>query len=208
MMYPVYIAPWVQQILLPYAQCRKECTRPTLYLTFDDGPIPEVTPWVLQQLADYEAKATFFCVGANVERHPAIYQALREQGHTVGNHTQHHLDGWKVGTQPYLNDVAIAEQWIDSKLFRPPYGRLTPSKSRALRQRGYQLVYWEVLSGDFDTSISGEQCLQNIIQHARSGSIVVLHDSWLAWSHLQEVLPRLLAHYHQLGYQFEALPQI
>ena len=207
MFYPVYWPRYLQKALLPNAWCHYASATPTLYLTFDDGPIPEVTPWVLQQLAAYEAKATFFCVGANVERYPHLYQQLQKEGHQVGNHTQQHCNGWKTTTQKYLQEVASAQKWIDSPLFRPPYGRLTPQQSRQLRQAGYQLVYWEVLAGDFDASITWEQCLQNVLKHAQADSIVVLHDSQKAWPHLQKVLPRLLEHYHQLGYQLAALPR-
>lgn len=206
MYYPVYWPRCTQRHLVPNAWCHLPSTRPTLYLTFDDGPIPVVTPWVLQQLAQYQAKATFFCVGANVVRHRAIYQTLLVQGHQVGNHSQQHRDGWKTRTGEYLQDVAAARKEIDSLLFRPPYGRLRWGQSHALRQQGYQLVFWEVLAGDFDPKISWARCLSNVTEHAVSGSIVVLHDSVKAWPHLKEVLPRLLAHYHELGYQFEALP--
>lgn len=207
MIYPVYWPRCIQRILLPKAWCCCPSSTSTLYLTFDDGPIPSVTPWVLQQLAQYEAKATFFCVGENVKRHPEIYQSILKQGHQVGNHTQHHVNGWKTTLNSYLEEVTVAKQWIDSALFRPPYGRLTPKQSYLLRQQGYQLVYWEVLAGDFDTSITWKQCLQNVLQHARTGSIVVLHDSQKAWPHLKEVLPRILEYYRELGYQFEALPR-
>ncbi|MGH1337635.1 MAG: polysaccharide deacetylase family protein [Aureispira sp.] len=208
MFYPVYWPRFVQKMLLPKAWCHyPSSAQSTLYLTFDDGPIPEVTPWVLEQLARYEAIATFFCVGANVERYPDLYQQLQEQGHEVGNHTQHHCDGWKTTTTNYHQEVTTAKRWIDSPLFRPPYGRLTPSQSCMLRQEGYQLVYWEVLSGDFDSSITWKQCLQNVLKHARADSIVVFHDSQKAWPHLKKVLPQVLEHYHQLGYQFVALPR-
>lgn len=207
MYYPVYWPRWVQRLLLPNAHCHIPSTSKTLYLTFDDGPIPVITPWVLAQLKKYEAKATFFCVGANVGRHPTIYDSLQEQGHEVGNHTQQHCNGWKTSTKEYQQEVATAGQWIDSPLFRPPYGRLTPQQSRLLRQQGYQLVYWEVLAGDFDPVITWEQCLDNVIKHTQAGSIIVLHDSQKAWPHLKEVLPRLLAHYTTLGYQWAVLPR-
>lgn len=206
MIYPVYWPRFLQQLLLPKAWCHQPSSTLSLYLTFDDGPIPVVTPWVLEQLEKYEAKATFFCVGANVQKYPAIYEQVLIGGHQVGNHTQQHSNGWTTSTQTYLQEVTTASQWIDSPLFRPPYGRLTPWQSYFLRQKGYQLVYWEVLAGDFDPSISWEKCLQNVLKHSQTGSIVVLHDSQKAWPHLKEVLPRLLEHYHQKGYQFKALP--
>lgn len=207
MRYPVYWPRFLQELLLPKAWCHQTTAQPVLYLTFDDGPIPEVTPWVLEQLALYEAKATFFCVGANVQKHPAIYKQIVAAGHQVGNHTQQHRDGWKTSTKVYLKEVEEANKWIDSALFRPPYGHLTPWQSYHLRQKGYQLVYWEVLAGDFDPFISWEKCLQNVLNNSQAGSIVVLHDSQKAWPHLREVLPRVLKHYHQKGYQFKALPK-
>lgn len=207
MRYPVYWPRFLQELLLPKAWCHQTTAQPVLYLTFDDGPIPEVTPWVLEQLALYEAKATFFCVGANVQKHPAIYKQIVAAGHQVGNHTQQHRDGWKTSTKVYLKEVEEANKWIDSALFRPPYGHLTPWQSYHLRKKGYQLVYWEVLAGDFDPFISWEKCLQNVLNNSQAGSIVVLHDSQKAWPHLREVLPRVLKHYHQKGYQFKALPK-
>ena len=184
-------------------------TRPTagrvLYLTFDDGPIPGVTPWVLATLAEYGARATFFCVGDNVRKHPDVLRAVRAGGHAVGNHTYHHLDGWTTPTQRYLRDVERCAAVLPTKLFRPPYGRLRPGQARRLRA-AYRLVMWDVLSGDFDEALSGEACLRNVTTAAGPGSIVVFHDSRKAAARLRYALPRVLRHFDALGYRFDALP--
>lgn len=177
---------------------------PVIYFTFDDGPIPQVTPWVLEQLAAYQAKATFFCVGNNARRYPELMTATLAAGHSVGNHTMRHLDGWKSENVPYFHDVRHCALQVKSSLFRPPYGRLKPSQAQFL-QRHYEIVMWDVLSGDFDAELTPEDCFQNVVRNAESGSIVVFHDSLKAEDKLRDILPRLLAHYAALGYRFEAL---
>jgi peptidoglycan/xylan/chitin deacetylase (PgdA/CDA1 family) len=175
-----------------------------LYLTFDDGPIPEVTPWVLEQLAQYNAKATFFCVGENVEKHPEIYKAVTSAGHAVGSHTFNHLDGWANDNIPYFHNVRHSANMVDSVLFRPPYGRLKPKQAQFL-MRHYRVVMWDVLSGDFDANISKEQCLKNVTRNAGAGSIVVFHDNVKAIDRLEYALPRVLEHFSSLGYTFNTL---
>lgn len=175
-----------------------------VYLTFDDGPIPEVTPWVLEQLANYNAKATFFCVGENVQKHPSVFEAVKAAGHTVGNHTYNHLDGWTTDNIPYFHNTRHSARIIGSELFRPPYGKLKPKQAQFL-QRHYRIVMWDILSGDFDPNISNEQCLQNVIRNVAPGSIVVFHDSLKAKEKLEYVLPRVLQHLSEQGYRFEAL---
>ncbi|WP_116127254.1 polysaccharide deacetylase family protein [Lewinella sp. IMCC34183] len=177
---------------------------PTLYLTFDDGPIPQVTPWVLEQLAKYDAKATFFCVGNNVRRHPEVLRQTLDAGHVVGNHTTHHLDGWKTDNVPYFHDVRHCAVQLKTTLFRPPYGRLKPSQVQFL-QRHYEIVMWDVLSGDFDPELTPEDCYDNVVDNAGPGSIVVLHDSLKSEENLRNILPRLLEHYSALGYSFASL---
>lgn len=202
-MYLVKTPKFIQN-LFPNFAWKVPTNEKVIYLTFDDGPIPEVTPWVLDQLRQYEAKGTFFCVGENVNKHPEVFAAVQAEGHAVGNHTYHHLNGWGTENIPYFHNVRRCAQMVKSELFRPPYGRLMPRQAQFL-QRHYQIVMWDVLSGDFDPAISAEQCRTNVINKARRGSIVVFHDSLKAFDKLQAVLPQILKHFHQLGYRFEAL---
>ncbi len=175
-----------------------------LYLTFDDGPIPEVTPWVLEQLDKFNAKGTFFCVGENVEKNPNVFEQVKEAGHSVGNHTYSHLNGWGEDNIPYFHNVRRCAGLVKSELFRPPYGRLMPKQIQFL-QRHYRIIMWDVLSGDFDQNLSREQCLKNVLTHAKAGSVVVFHDSLKAKDRLEYVLPKVLKHFVQKGYRFEAL---
>lgn len=177
-----------------------------LYLTFDDGPIPYVTPWVIEQLAAYQAKATFFCVGENVARHRPILDDLIAHGHTIGNHTYRHLNGWRTSLETYADDVENCHQLLQTRLFRPPYGKLTPPQSHYLQKKGFQIVMWSILSFDFETRLSPQWCLQNVCERTQAGSVIVFHDSLKAWPILQYALPRLLDHYTQKGYTFAALP--
>lgn len=197
--------PRILQKICPGLTWRMPADTRTLYLTFDDGPIPEVTPWVLEQLRAYRAKATFFCVGENVERHPDILAQVLAEGHSIGNHTHKHLNGLKTGSHSYHQDVARCAQVLDTDLFRPPYGKLRPTQLKHLQQQ-YRIVMWDVLSGDFDSAITAERCYRNIVDHAREGSIVVLHDSLKAAPHLRVVLPRVLSFFAERGFAFEAIP--
>ena len=194
------------QNLFPNFTWRIPSATKTLYLTFDDGPIPEVTPWVVQQLALYNAQATFFCVGENIQRYPEVFREVNAAGHTVGNHTFNHLSGWTTENIPYFHNVRRGANSSNSLLFRPPYGRLKPRQAQFL-QRHYQLVMWDVLSGDFDQKISPVACLENVLDHAEPGSIIVFHDSLKAEENLRFALPRVLEHFAREGYQFAALPK-
>jgi len=177
-----------------------------LYLTFDDGPHETATPFVLDQLKTYNAKGTFFCVGKNVKAYPGIYERILDEGHAPGNHTFNHLNGWKTNNTLYVNDIAEAAKYIDSKLFRPPYGRISPIISKMLRtQLQYKIIMWHVLSGDFDNSITPQQCLENVLLNAVPGSIVVFHDSAKAWERMQFALPAILKYYTEKGFVFKAL---
>jgi peptidoglycan/xylan/chitin deacetylase (PgdA/CDA1 family) len=178
-----------------------------LYLTFDDGPIPEITEFVIEMLSKFNAKATFFCIGDNVRKHPGIFQKLLEGGHSIGNHTFNHMNGWKSDDESYLENVFLCENQlnIETRLFRPPYGRIKTSQARLLPQTK-QIIMWDVLSGDFSQKITPETCLKKSIRHSRPGSIVLFHDSIKASANMQFTLPRYLEHFSNLGYRFEAIP--
>lgn len=175
-------------------------TRDKIYLTFDDGPIPEITEWVLEELKKHNVKATFFCIGDNINKHPEIFKKVVDQGHVIGNHTFNHPNGWKTTTQAYIENTKRCEESIKkskifnlkSKIFRPPYGKLKPSQSKEIRKLGYKIIMWDVLSADFDQSISKEDCLENVISNIRSGSIIVFHDSIKSFKNLEYVLPKTL----------------
>lgn len=205
-----------------------------LYLTFDDGPTPEITEWTLNELKKYEAKATFFCIGKNITDHPKIFQKIIAENHAVGNHTNNHLNGWKTKTSAYLKNIEEAENCFkknikpkpfsakpetftlsvvngcnqnvvvgqNSKLFRPPYGKLTFSQSRKIRKMGYKIIMWDVLSADFDPKVSREKCLENVIKNIQNGSIIIFHDSHKASEKMKFVLPKVLEYYSYLGYRF------
>ena len=175
-----------------------------IYLSFDDGPHPEVTSFVLDQLNDYNAKASFFCIGDNIIKYPQVYERIVNEGHTVGNHTQNHLNGWKSTTIKYLENVEAAATHIDSDLFRPPYGKIKRFQAKQLQEnKGLKIIMWSVLSGDFDQQILPEKCLQNVLLNTRSGSIVVFHDSEKAWKRLAYALPKVLEFFTEKGYSFE-----
>jgi len=169
-----------------------------VYLTFDDGPVPEATPWVLDLLKSKNIKGTFFCVGENVEKYPEIYNRIISEGHSVGNHTYNHLNSWKTDRSTYTDNVGKAADVIDSKLFRPPYGKLTPSIIKALKNK-YDVVMWDVLSGDFDTTLTPKDCLNNVIENAKEGSIIVFHDSIKAIDTLKFVLPEVISFFEEKG---------
>ena len=187
-------------------------TSNSVYLTFDDGPIPEVTPWVLEQLKLFNAKATFFCIGNNVKTNPSVFQEITTEGHAVGNHTFDHLNGWKTNTSTYLENCSQSETLFDSlkqktksPLFRPPFGKMTSMQAKLLQREGFQIVMWDVLSGDFDTTITEEECLQNVIQNIQPGSIVVFHDSLKAEKKLRHVLPKVLKHISDKGWKCDRI---
>ncbi|WP_196885559.1 polysaccharide deacetylase family protein [Aureivirga sp. CE67] len=177
-----------------------------IYLTFDDGPTPKITEWVLQTLKKYDAKATFFCLGKNVDANPEIYNQILSEGHAVGNHTNNHFNGWKTISINYFNNIREASKKIKSNLFRPPYGKLKYIQSRYIRKKmKYNIIMWDVISADFDTSISGEECYQNVIKHTENGSIIVFHDSVKAESRMKYALPKVLEYYATKGYSFEKI---
>ena len=210
MAYLTYIPNWYQALKKEYTwRGPKASQEKVLYLTFDDGPIPGVTPWVLDQLAAYQAQATFFCIGDNARKHSAILERVRQAGHAIGNHTYHHLNGAKTDLESYLNDYLRCAQLVPSTLFRPPYGRIQKEQARAIRRAGSKIIMWDTLAGDWDANRQEQACFSAIIKRAKPGSIVVFHDSIKAWPRLSAVLPRVLEHYHHLGYVFRSLsPEI
>ncbi|MFT7589977.1 MAG: peptidoglycan/xylan/chitin deacetylase (PgdA/CDA1 family), partial [Limisphaerales bacterium] len=176
----------------------------TLYLTFDDGPTPQVTDFVLSELERVDAKATFFCIGANVIAHPEIMDRIIAAGHSVGNHTFNHVNGWKTDTEDYTSQVAKCAEVLDSKLFRPPYGRIKISQIKEL-ESNYKIIMWDVISGDFDLSINKEQVLDNVMSNAKGGSIIVMHDSVKAEEKIRYSLPKVLDHFKAEGYSFKKI---
>jgi peptidoglycan-N-acetylglucosamine deacetylase len=200
-------SPWWLKGIYPSLIWRLPADGKTLYLTFDDGPHPSITPFVLEELRRCDARATFFCIGNNVQQYPQIYRRILMEGHRVGNHTQDHLNGWKVGDRRYLENIRSAAQRIDSNLFRPPYGRISLFQSALLRSSSlrYKIIMWDVLSADFDRSLTGERCARNVIKYAKAGSIVVFHDSEKALDRLKFALPAVLQHFSGLGYRFSGI---
>ena len=178
---------------------------PRVYLTFDDGPIPEVTPWVLDLLDKYEAKATFFMVGQNVERHPALLEEIKNRGHAIGNHTLHHMKGAGQDTFRYLLDSLRGERITGSKLFRPPHGWIGPSQFRNLRRR-YKIIMYDLVTRDYSRFLSAEDVFENVKRYTRNGSIIVFHDSIKSWPRLKEALPLSLSWLKQEGYEFALIP--
>jgi peptidoglycan/xylan/chitin deacetylase (PgdA/CDA1 family) len=199
--------------LMPGYTWHKPSDGKQLYLTFDDGPIPVVTPFVLEQLAQFQAKGTFFCVGDNIRRHPEVAQEVLQQGHVLANHTFHHLKGWQTPLEQYMHNVQQCELELEKvqggeaskKLFRPPHGRITGRQARELRERGYELIMWDMLTNDYDRTLRPEDCLQKAIRYTQSGSIIVFHDSLKAQRNLQYVLPRFMEHFASSGYTFCSL---
>jgi peptidoglycan/xylan/chitin deacetylase (PgdA/CDA1 family) len=196
------------RLLYPTFVWKKITDQQIIYLTFDDGPIPGTTDFVLETLAQYQAKATFFCVGDNVARHPEVYRRVVKHGHAVGNHTFNHLNGWKTPTEQYLSNVEQCRQATglqgENLLFRPPYGRITSEQAGQVRKR-YRIVMWDVLTGDFDRNLAAEKCFQKSVKYTQKGSIVIFHDSLKAEKNLRHVLPRYLANFTSAGYKFEVL---
>ena len=194
--------PKILKILLKGCLWHIPSQKKEIYLTFDDGPEPEITPWVLQTLQQYNAKATFFCIGKNVQAHPTIYQQILSEGHSVGNHTYQHRNGWFTNTDTYLKDIERAGGCIDSKLFRPPYGKLKLLQYLRLSKK-YSVVMWDVLSGDFDPTLPAEKSIFYLKKYTVPGSIVVFHDSIKASGTLKEILPELLKYWKIEGYVFK-----
>ncbi len=183
-----------------------------IYLTFDDGPTPKITPFVLSELKKHNAKATFFCIGKNIENHPHIFKQIIDEGHTIGNHTHNHLNGWENSTKIYLQNIQKTAKIINSKLttynsqlFRPPYGKIKSAQAKELQKLGYKIILWDVLSADFDTTINHQKCTENVLKNTQNGSIIVFHDSVKASKKLYATLPKVLAELSKKGYEFLAI---
>lgn len=198
--------PLLYRILFPEAMWRiKRKKQSVVYLTFDDGPIPEVTPWVLDTLDRYGIKATFFMVGDNARRHPWLVEDIKKRGHSYGNHTMHHLQGLKVTKVRYMRDITEANKYIDSALFRPPHGLMRPSQAQAIKNR-YNIVMYDLVTRDYSYKLKGEEVLKNVKKYARNGSIIVFHDSLRAENNLKYALPRAIEWLKDNGYEFQPIP--
>lgn len=196
--------PYLLKKLYPKAIWRKDPSQKKIYLTFDDGPIPGVTPWVLDILKQHDIKATFFCVGENAKKHSELFQRIINEKHRVGNHTYNHLNGWNTHTTSYLENIQKCADLIDSDLFRPPYGKTKKSQYSALKSQ-YSIIMWDVLSGDYDKNTSPEKCLNNVTGAVRNGSIIVFHDSYKAQKNIEYTLPRFIEHAKKNGFEFGIL---
>jgi len=198
--------PSILPLLYPTLIWRIPTTENKIYLTFDDGPVPGPTDFVLEQLKQFNAKATFFCIGNNVEKNESLFEKIGDQGHAVGNHTQNHKKGWITSNDEYLNDISFCQEKMkDTVLFRPPFGRIKRSQIKQLNN--YKIVMWDVLSYDYSSTMNRDRCLQGVIRASRPGSIVVFHDSYKAEENMTYALPRLLDHFSQKGYKFESLSE-
>lgn len=196
---PAIVKPFARDLVWNIATEEK-----VVYLTFDDGPTPNVTDKVLDILEQYSAKATFFCLGKQVEQFPGLFERTRSSGHTIGNHSYSHPNGWKTDNDAYFSDIEKAQQLINSKILRPPYGRITMSQVKHLKQN-YKLIMWDVLSYDYDSSVSEQQCYNNVINNTENGSIVVFHDSEKAQQNVLNVLPKVLESLKESGFEFKPL---
>lgn len=199
--------PWLLKTLYPHLTWHVNTGSRGIYLTFDDGPIPIVTPFVLNILKQYNAKATFFCIGDNVRKHPDIFEQVKNEGHAIGNHTYNHLKGWDTDDQTYLNNFLQADKLLNTNLFRPPYGRMKRSQVKLLKAKkpGLDIIMWSVLSADFDTGLKPEKCLDNVLKHTGSGDIVLFHDSLKAKERMEYALPRAMEVWAREGYSFNAI---
>lgn len=199
--------PWWLRKFFPGCTWDIKTTEKTIYLSFDDGPHPTITPFVLSQLRKYNAKATFFCIGDNVRKFPDIFQQVINEGHAIGNHTMHHINGWKNTDEDYLNDITAAKKYISSSLFRPPYGRIKRSQIRQLADTNYKLstIMWSVLAGDWIANLTPEKCFEQVKNKAYPGCIIVFHDSEKAYERMQYALPSVLEYFTEIGYTFKKI---
>lgn len=198
--------PKLIQYLLYYFEFKIKGENKTLYLTFDDGPIPEVTPEVLDILDKYNAKATFFCVADNIKKHPEVFQSIIDRGHRLGNHTYHHIKGWETPNNEYFEDIERANQLVNSNLFRPPYGRIGFFQARELRKK-YRLILWSVLSYDYSGKLSKEKVWDNIRKSVTDNDIILFHDNIKARDNMIFALNNTLLYFSKKGFQFKSIPE-
>jgi peptidoglycan/xylan/chitin deacetylase (PgdA/CDA1 family) len=196
--------PYIVKQLFPKAIWRMNTLHKKIYLTFDDGPIPDVTPWVLDLLKKEKIKATFFCVGENVDANPEIYKQILKDGHSIGNHTYNHLNGWKTLSKKYIRNVYKCSNSVQSHLFRPPYGKIRNKQISTLKSQ-YAFIMWDVLSGDYDKKTSSEKCLKNVTSNVRNGSIIIFHDSLKAQKNMEYALPKFISFAKEKGFEFEKI---
>ncbi len=200
---------WLPKLFKNYTW-KINTTEPTIYLTFDDGPDPKPTRFVLDTLLQYHAKATFFCVGENIQKHRKIAQEIINQGHVLANHTMNHLKGWQTSRDDYVKNTnkcqETLEEYSTSSLFRPPYGRITKRQTKSLKESGYEIIMWDLISYDYDDKIDINQALKQLIRNSKPGSIVVFHDSSKAWKQLKIMLPKYMQALNNQGYSFESIP--
>ena len=204
--------------LFPNHIWKIKTTEKKVFLTFDDGPTPEITNWVLAQLKSFNAKASFFCIGDNIQKFPEIVSQILKHNHSVGNHTFNHLNGWKTETEKYVENTELCQKELEDgkwkkedlqtktyRLFRPPYGKIKPSQSKKLRKMGYKIVMWDIISYDFNQTITKEKCLENVLKNIENGSIIVFHDSQKSWKNLEYVLPKTLEFLKEKGFSSEKI---
>jgi peptidoglycan/xylan/chitin deacetylase (PgdA/CDA1 family) len=203
----VYKTRWWMKWAYPSLIWKVKTSRKEVFLTFDDGPDPEVTPWVLDILEKHNAKATFFCVGENVEKYPEIFKRIQVEGHAVGNHTYNHKNGWHTDQENYLVSVKKCSHVFGSHLFRPPHGKITYRQIKKIKPR-YKIIMWSLLSGDFDPDISGTECAYNTVQYSKPGSIIVFHDSQKSKETLFEALPKVLNHFSSTQWEMNKIEPI
>ncbi len=207
MRFPARIPSWIKWIY-PSFIWQMQGNEKALYLTFDDGPHPTITPIVLDLLLKYNAKATFFCIGDRVKRYPEIMERIIVEGHAIGNHTQHHVNGWASSDLEYMDQVSQASKFIPSKLFRPPYGRIKRSQAALLQKEGYKVVMWTILSADYDHTITKEECIRRVVRRIESGDIYLFHDSEKGEERMVAVLPRLLKVATDKGFLFKKIEEV
>lgn len=203
-MYLVKTPWWLRKLYSAALVWKMRAQENEIFLTFDDGPHPTITSFVLDCLRQYNAKATFFCIGKNAELYPQVFRQILNEGHRIGNHTHNHLNGWKTGDAEYFKNIILAKKYIDSNLFRPPYGKITRFQIRQL-QPLFKIIMWDVLSGDFDINLSPQKCLQNVVSNTKAGSVIVFHDSEKAFPRLVYALPEALKFFAEHGYVMKGI---